>query len=255
MSRERRVVDDRVFLLGLDKLYRKAMWRREASELLRSSRADAKGLGSRLPFGCDPLGQALSEAAPTGWAVETLLERARQVAIETDDFSLAGLAARIQDPVILTAARESMVLHSWVALGFASLSHSRHKYVWAVDRTLARQAKRFIATVNSLFDEELPAPKPSQAESYWQAGKGNGVIGRCVRLGQDDSQAQPRHYHWAIAPGKDGQGEVEAFWDKEPWTTPRFEEKLGMRTPWPRSNRRPTSPSSRPVLKRQPGHP
>jgi hypothetical protein len=39
MATERRVVDDRNFLLGLDKLYRDAMQQFERGELLRCARA------------------------------------------------------------------------------------------------------------------------------------------------------------------------------------------------------------------------
>jgi hypothetical protein len=262
MFRERHIVDDRVFLLGLDKLYRTAIMPHEQEELLYCARVVSEELGlspfegpvegyyletpelteyfklmralksaeeslrSRiwrlsefqrleevassplfgrpedlgylLPVGCDPLSQALSDSIPPNWGVEALVRRAHRVAIETDDYSLVGLAARVHDPVVLTAARESVVLYAWDVLG----ALRPPKYVWAVDKDLARQAGRFVDTFNSLLNEDLPAPKPKHAEQYWQASEDNEVIGRCVRLGMDDSQRPTQHYHWAIAPGE-----------------------------------------------------
>lgn len=290
MSLERRIVDDRVFLLGLDELYRTAMMQHEQDELLDCARAVSEELGlaplegsvegyyietpelteyfhlmralqsaeqslrSRvsslsefrrleevassplfgrpkdqgylLPLGCDPLSQALSDLIPpSNWGVEPLVRLAHRVTIETDDYSLVGLAARIQDPVVLAAARESAVLYAWEVLG--SLRTPKIKYVWAVDKDLARQAERFVDTFNSLFFEDLPAPIPKHAKHYWDASKDNEVIGRCVRLGTDDSQRPIQYYHWAIARGKYGGGEVEEFWDQELWTTARYKKKIG----------------------------
>ena len=45
MTTEQRIVDDRVFLLGLDKFYRDAMKRHERGELLESARRVAQVRG------------------------------------------------------------------------------------------------------------------------------------------------------------------------------------------------------------------
>lgn len=290
MLRERRVVDDRVFLLGLDELYRTAIKRHEAGELLECVRivaaelgcpprqgpvegyyaesprlteyfqlmralqetdaaartrvaglagfnrllqvtsspiyGEAKDTGYLLPSGLDPLSQALEDSAPAFWTVGFLTAQARRVATETDDFSLVGLAAWTGDPLVLTATRESVVLYAMAVLGAALLSREP-RYEWAVDPDLATRAAMFVDAFNSLFHEQLPSPKPANAAIFWQAGEDNEVVGRCVRLGLDDSRSPVRHYHWAIGPGSDGRGEVREFWDQEIWTTDRFQKTLG----------------------------
>lgn len=296
MFRNHKVVDNRVFLLGLDKLYRQAMMGHEADDLLLCARAVSRelglsasqgpvegyyaespflteyfqlvralqnaeaslrprvaessafqrleqvfsapifghpvDLGRLLPQGGDPLSQALDDSPPQDWQVDSLVKEARRVAVEADDLSLVGLAALARDPVILAAARESVVLYAWAVLGAAAMPE-RPKYVWAVDRELAEQAGRFVDSFNSLFDDELPGPEPRNAEAYWHAGERNRVIGRCVRLGMDDSRDPVQHYHWGIAPGEDQRGVVEEFWDRELWTSTRYMEKIGGRPRWP----------------------
>ncbi len=285
-----RVVDNRAFLLGLDGLYRRAMKRHEAGELLRCARAVSGELGLSasqgpvegyyaespdlteyfqlmrtlqsaravlrtrvarspayqrlekvasapifgrpidldclLPRGCDPLSQALSDSRPQDWRIDFLVKNANRVAVEADDYSLVGLAALAQDPVILTATRESAVLYAWPVVGAAL---RQPKYVWTVDRELARQSRRFVDSFNSLFSDDLPSPEPDNAGVYWNAGKDNDVMGRCVRLGMDDTHAPVRHYHWAIAWGKRQRWKVEEFWAEDLWTTTRFRERLGRR--------------------------
>jgi hypothetical protein len=174
MFTERRVVDNKVFLLALDKLYREAMKQQERGELLRCARRVAKALqampadvpvegyyaedqklteyfrliralqeidealaspvasllefqrlldvtsaplhgrpqriGKLLPARRDALSQALHDTFPE-WTVKGLAAAACKTAREIDDISLVGLAARVQDAVVLTAARESVVLY------------------------------------------------------------------------------------------------------------------------------------------------
>ncbi|MBZ5538082.1 MAG: hypothetical protein LAO31_19180 [Acidobacteriia bacterium] len=162
------VVDNRVFLLGLDKLYRDAMKQHERGELSACARDVAAALhvnpadvpvegyyaedqqlteyfrlvralqkvdesrtpavaslrefqrllevtsaslygrpqhkGKLLPVGRDPLSQALLDTQPD-WTVARLTAAAHAAAHQTDDISLVGLAARIQDAVVLTAVR------------------------------------------------------------------------------------------------------------------------------------------------------
>ena len=222
MAVETRVVDDRVFLLGLDGLYRASMKLHERGELLGCARLVAEAIqvlpanvpvegyyseneplteyfrliralqdvdedksvlreggarvpaaagghlhsalygqpihaGKLLPRGRDPLSQALWDVRP--WAVPDLMTAAHRVAVERDDISLVGLAAFVQDPVVLTAVRESVVLYAeMVAMGIEV--EPRYRYEWTVGEELARRAARFVDTFNGLFGgrHELPPP-------------------------------------------------------------------------------------------------
>lgn len=288
MFRERRVVDNRTFLLGLDKLYRDAMKQHERGELLGCARRVATALqvapatvpiegyyaedpqlteyfrlmralqvvaeerrpevasllefqrlqkitaaplygrpqhtGKLLPAGRDALSQALQDTFPE-WTVEKLTAAASAIAQATDDFSLVGLAARVQDAVVLAAARESVVLYAEVMVG-AAQRQRRPKYIWRVDKELAQQARRFINTFNTLFAETLPPPEPGQAESYWQASQNNEILGRCVRLGYNDVLVPVRHYHWAICRQNKDTLKVQEFWHAGVWTTERYRSAL-----------------------------
>jgi len=156
------------------------------------------------------------------WTVGRLTAAAHATAHQTDDISLVGLAARIQDAVVLTAVRESVVLYAEVGSGDALLLHP--EYVWKVDKDLAEHAKRFIDTFNALFGEELPPPEPVQAGRYWNAYDGNEILGRCVRIGHAPPGSP--HYHWAICKGDAGEFAVQEFWHPEVWTTVRYRSAL-----------------------------
>ena len=288
MFKERREVDDRVFLLGLDHLYREAMKSAEVDELLGCARKTASALsiqpksvpvegyytespelteyfrimrtlqdadgsrmdrveglpeyqrlvevtsspifgvstdiGNLLPQGRDALGQALADLAPSNWKLASLVNRAHEVSMESGDFSLVGLAAFAQDPVVLTATRESVVLYALPVAGSARRPRKPY-YVWSVDPELARRASQFVDVVNELLSEDLPTPDAQYADRYWLAAERNDVLGRCVRIGYDG----PSHYHWAIAPGLAGRLQVKDFWDSELWTTARYRSsKLGL---------------------------
>ena len=292
MTEERRIVDDRTFLLGLDKLYRDAMKRHERAELLLCARRVAAALnippetgpvegyyagrsgadrilparprppvsrpgahargrflagvpafarchvvrryigkaiwsGKLLPAGRDALSQALADTQPD-WSGPLLTETAYKAAEEMDDFSLVGLAARVQDPVVLTATRESVVLYAEVMVGSA-LQPQRPKYVWNVNKELAEQAGRFIDAFGTLFGDELPPPDPTQAARYWHACADNEILGRCVRLGYNDAGSPVLQYHWAICYGDDGTLVVQEFWHPEVWTTERYRSALRKR--------------------------
>jgi hypothetical protein len=281
------VVDNRVVLLGLDKLYRDAMKRHERGELLICARAVAAALripaknvvvegyygedpdlteyfrlqrglqdveSSRtpevsglpeyrrllevasapiygrprksnklLPVGRDSLSQALLDTRPS-WTVDSLTALAAALAVDTDDISLVGLAARIEEPVVLAALRESVVLYAeLIALGIPPT----REYAWEVDQDLAKQATRFVDVFNALFDEALPQPSPPNADSYWHAHKDNQVLGRCVRLGYDDTQQPIRHYHWGICLLLPEGLAVQEFWHPDVWTTERYRAALG----------------------------
>lgn len=284
MFTEKRVVNNRVFLLGLDKLYRDAMKRHERGDLLRCARRVAEALRATpadvpvegyyaedaqlteyfrlvralqvvdvratslvdslsefkrllevtsaplygrpqyadklLPTGRDALTEALIATFPN-WTGPSLKAAAYNKALELDEISLVGLAARAQDAVVLTAVRESVVLYAEIVTG-SLLEPPQPQYVWDVDKDLARSARRFIDTFNMLFGEELPPPDPAQAERYWRAYDDNEILGRCVRLGYDDSVSPIRNYHWAICYGANGEFAVQEFWKPEVWTTTRY---------------------------------
>ncbi len=282
-----RIVDNRVFLLGLDKMYRRAMMRHEEDELLTCARRVATVLavspaavpvegyytenkrlteyfllmralqtvpaerapsvaalpeftrllaiassplygipsqqGKLLPAGYDALARALKETAPV-WTVEGLVAAAGSYARATDDFSLAGLAARAGDAVVLAALRESVVLYQLVELGSAMMPRIEEKYVyvWKVDQDLAGQARKFIDTFNELCGEHLPGPDAKEAESYWHACACNEIRGRCVRIGRDTDVSPPQNYHWAIYNSDSETLAVHEFWHPELWTTQRY---------------------------------
>ena len=277
------VVDNRVFLLGLDELYRAAMMQHEKTELLGCARRVSQELGVApstvpvegyyaeepelteyfllmralqevprereraverldefqrllavtsspiygrpqrrmlLPAGRDPLSAALDHENldPSRWTVEILTPLAARLAGESDDYSLVGLAALAEDPVVLTALRESVVLYAEVALAASAMR--RTEFVWLVDPELAARAARFVATFNALVGADLPAPVAANAAHYWGAGRRSDVVGRCVRLGQ--MPLGPPYYHWAIQAGPEGQLAVHEFWDATIWTTQRY---------------------------------
>jgi hypothetical protein len=295
MVTERHVVDNRVFLLGLDHFYREAMKPHERDELLRCAQQTAAALqvkpadvpiegyytedallteyfrlmralqqvdggaapqvsrlkayqrlvevasaplygrpvdnGKLLPAGRDALSQALLDTFPE-WTVAGLTEAAYRAALEADDFSLVGLAARAKDAAVLAALRESVVLYAEVMVGGMP---AKVEYEWAVDPALARQAGRFIAAFKSLFGETLPAAEPHNAGRYWSAHHDNSIPGRCVRLGVDDSTRPVRHYHWGICRSVENTMTVQAFWKPDVWTTERYRATLrsGYRCPEP----------------------
>jgi hypothetical protein len=283
MKTERRVVNNRVFLFGLDELYREAMKRHERDELLRCARETASSLSvapsdvpiegyysedaglteyfrlvralqlvpkdresevaslgsfKRLkevtespifgrPFngdslfsvGQDALSVALKKTFPE-WTVENLTNAAYECAAESSDFSLVALAALSRDAVVLAALRESVVLYA-MAVGGSAI-RSDPEYVWEVDEVIQRRATQFVDTFNNLFGEHLPRPAPEMARVYWAASHEWKVIGRCVRIGFDDSVRPTRHYHWAIDTDARFRLFVEEFWDTRIWTTAQY---------------------------------
>jgi len=282
------VIDNRVFLLGLDELYRRAMKGVEIFELLpcarevavtlrvapatgpvegyytedprlteyfqlmRALHAEPNGRAPEveklhayerlyevtssplfgrprdedqlLPTGQDPLTEALEETPRSDLTIARVTARAEQAARDMDDYSLVGLAARTKDAVVLTALRESVVLYARVAyLGMAPGGMARQVYEWHVDPELAKQANRFIRAFNTLCPTDRPLPEAAakNARIFWSACDVMGIVGRCVRIGYDDTVVPMMHYHWALKrPG--AQLEVEEFWAPEIWTTERY---------------------------------
>lgn len=281
-----RVVDNRVFLLGLDDLYRERMKRHESTELLACARAvaaklgvapadvpiegyytETKGLteyfrllrglqaidrkydarvsstrefqrllsvasaplygrpvedGRLLPVCRDPLAQAMLDIATetdvSRWTLDNLLEVAHRVAIQSDDFSLVGLASVARDRVMLAALRESVALYDERSRLSREPAHPPIPvYVWRVSDELTRRGARFVVSFNELFDDDLPEPVAENADLFFEAADKKNIIGRCICIGET---TQPeRFYHWGIRRGADGEATVEEFWDTKLWTT------------------------------------
>jgi hypothetical protein len=283
MKPDRFIVTNRVFLFGLDELYREAMKRHERGELLRCARETAGALSvaaadvpiegyygedeqlteyfrlvrslqqvpkgrtsevaglagfqrlkqvteSRIfgppfhgPFllcvGQDALSVALKRTYPA-WTVENLTNAAYACAAASSDFSLVALAALSRDAVVLAALRESVVLYAMAVGGSANWSDP--EYVWEVDEVIQQRAAQFVETFNKLFNERLPQPVPENAKAFWRASSEWRVLGRCVRIGFDDSVPPVRHYHWAIDTDAQHRLVVNEFWDTEIWTSARY---------------------------------
>ena len=100
-----------------------------------------------LPLGGDPLYRALEETKPH-WTILGLVAAAARIARSTDDVSLAGLAARAEDPVALAALRESVVLYEGRSI-FSK--EPLRTFVWQVSEELAGAARRFIESFNALL--------------------------------------------------------------------------------------------------------
>jgi hypothetical protein len=282
MKADLRVVNNRVFLLGLDELYREAMKRHERDELLRCAKETASALsvapaevpiegyytedeqlteyfrliralqhvprglesevadlvsfrrlrqvtessifgppfnGFLLSVGEDTLSVALKKTFPE-WTVKNITDTAYACASASSDFSLVALAALSRDAVVLAALRESVVLYAMAVGG--SAMRNEPEYVWEVDEIIRQRAVKFVETFNNLFGERLPYPSPANADDYWMASSAWKVIGRCVRIGFDDSVRPVRQYHWAIDRDAKYRPIVKEFWDTEIWTTARY---------------------------------
>jgi len=288
-----RLVDNRVFLLGLDALYRSAMKRNEGFELLRCAREVAWSLhvkpadvpvegyyaedehlteyfrllralqeepNSRvaaverlpayqrlyevtssplygrprnedklLPVGHDAVSRALQNLAPH-WTIPTVIPAAEQAARAMDDYSLVGLAARTQDPVVLAALRESVVLYAQAMM--LGMVLEPPVVEWRVDEELASQANRFIEAFHALFPQgrRLPAATAENAATYWDACDEKAIVGRCVRVGYDDTRNPVMHYHCGINKSQ-GPLEVEEFWAPDIRTTARYRQERAYQTP------------------------
>lgn len=174
--------------------------------------------GRLLPAATDALGEALEDVAPD-WTVARLLPAARTAALKMDDYSLVGLAARVEDAVLLTALRESVVLYAALkVLGVPTPP----TFDWKVTPELAAQANRFVQGFNALVPEALPAVIPENARHFYDPDRPfANVVGRCVRIGI--SPVSPvRHYHWAICQARHSELRVQEFWSDELWTTQRY---------------------------------
>jgi hypothetical protein len=294
MRTEKRVVDNRVFLVGLDQLYRSAMKTHERGELLKFAKQVADDLsiapanvpvegyytedeslttyfryvralqvvsiereseirhdlayrrirevtespifgvpldtGQLLNQGQDALFNALL-ATRNDWNVDAITLHAYESASASGEYSLVALAALAQDPIVLAALRESVVLYAAV---FARGRAPTPKYQWTVDPILEQRARQFVDEFNCLFSETLPRPCRKNASAFWDACDLHGLLGRCVRIGIDDSTAPAKNYHWIIDHDESGQLAVSDFWDTDLWTTTRYREHKGYRD-WDRN--------------------
>ncbi|RPH99197.1 MAG: hypothetical protein EHM72_11805 [Calditrichaeota bacterium] len=177
-----------------------------------------------LPLIKDPLTIALEKTFPD-WTVPNLTASAHAIAREGQDISLVGLGAWMKNEVILAALRESIVLYAGFFLG-AAKHPPKPRYIWHVDKELVERANLFIITFNRLMKEKIPRADPQNAQAYWEAGDQNFIIGRCVRLGGDDSVSPTRYYHWAIRRSHGNALMVHDFWHHEVWTTERYQSAL-----------------------------
>jgi hypothetical protein len=182
-----------------------------------------------LPVGHDAFSEALQKLAPH-WTIPTLTAAAEEAAGGMDDYSLVGLAARAQDPVVLAALRESVVLYAETM--FAGMSVQPPIFEWRVDAELADQANRFIHAFHALFPQgaRLPAATAENAGAFSGGFNVKKIVGRCVRVGYDDTRDPVMHYHWGITQSQEGL-EVEEFWAPEIWTTERYRRDRAYHTP------------------------
>lgn len=189
--------------------------------------------GKLLPQGRDPLSQAMDDTKETGWESQKIIGRAYEVAMETDDISLVGLAVRIKDSVVITALRESVILYAEkMELGY--IQGPPVEYIWKVDDEFAEVANRFIEEFNKILPKDsylsngIPKAEYQNAEQFYSAHQDDEILGRCANLGYDRST--PRlHYHWAITQQND-QFMLDEFWSPKLWTTDEYrtkQEELG----------------------------
>jgi hypothetical protein len=291
---EKCIVTDRVFVLGLDGLYREDMRKQETHILLPCARAVLRALrlkpcegpvegyysespelaeyfravralqpvdpvrlqevrhmpafqrlfttcsarlfGSRqiepgfLGTRRDSLSEALT-AGPDSWNLNTLLREAARASVVYDDYSLAGLASRLQDAVCLTALRESVVLYAELVIMADDINDLLRDriYEWDLSPELSENAARFIDDYNGLFQSHLPAARAENARAYDESYAGNDPACRCVRIGTDPLASPPRHYHWKIDTTRGGEYTACDFLSEEIWTTSSYRASMNAR--------------------------
>jgi hypothetical protein len=201
----------------------------EYQRLLEFASSPHLGLPTRgnglLPVARDSLSAALLATRPD-WSVPKLVEAAAREAESSNDFSLVGMAARMRDPVLLAAVRETVVLYAEVALAIGLPDQREPAYVWRVSPALVELAQRFVSTANAALHAQIPIPEPASAEAYWAAFSRNEIVGRCVRIGYDEHDKRQQHYHWAIRQQGDVL-QVHDFWDLRHWTTTMYRQVHG----------------------------
>ncbi len=181
--------------------------------------------GTRLlPTSADSLTRAMRDLFPH-WTLDALVDRAFERAVQDDDCSLVGLAARARNPIVLASLAESVVLYREAA-AMASLRPPQPVYEWRVHEELERAAQHFVSEFHALFGHSLPEPGADNAAAYWHAAADSDPVGRCVRIGSDDTVDPVRHYHWGVFTNRFGKTAVAEFWSTELWTTERYRAAL-----------------------------
>jgi len=99
-----------------------------------------------LPQGRDPLSRALLETPINQWTPNTLTNTAYEIAMESGDISLIGLAARLKDSILITALRETVILYAQKEIG--SLG-PKLEFIWRVENEFAEIANQFIEEFNN----------------------------------------------------------------------------------------------------------
>ena len=183
-----RVVDNRVFLLGLDDLYRERMKRHESTELLACARAVAAKLGV-----------APADVPIEGYYTETkgLREYFRLLR------GLQAIDRKYDARVSSTREFQRLLSVASAPLYGRPVEDGR---LLPVCRDPLAQAMLDIATETDV-----------NADLFFEAADKKNIIGRCICIGET---TQPeRFYHWGIRRGADGEATVEEFWDTKLWTT------------------------------------
>lgn len=184
--------------------------------------------GSLLPQGRDPLSQALLDTKDFSWNAQNIVDRAYEVVMDSDDISLVGLAVRIQDPIVITALRESVILYA-ERMEMGRYQGPKIEYIWKVDDEFAKITNRFIEEFNSLFPKDsylsrgITKAEAQNAERFYSGYAGSIIAGRCVNLGYDRSPSK-QFYHWAITKQNDELA-LDEFWDTKLWTTDNYRSK------------------------------
>jgi hypothetical protein len=176
-----------------------------------------------LPRRLDPLYYALQNIPVSKWDVESITTEAHSISIDSDDISLVGIAASINDSVVLAALRESVALYGTVAAGCAIIP-PKIIYKWNVDSKLQSKVNRFINIFNELSSGNIKEASPENVEYYYEASDENEIFGRCIYIGYDDTKIPIERYHWAIK-CEAGNAIVDDFWSEELWTTKRYQDE------------------------------
>jgi hypothetical protein len=176
-----------------------------------------------LPQRLDPLFYALQNIPVNRWSVESITSEAQSISMDNDDISLVGIAASINDSVVLAALRESVALYGAVAAGCAMIP-PKIVYKWDVDSELQCKVNRFIKIFNELSSGNIKEANPENVEYFYEAFEGNEIVGRCIYIGYDDTKKPVEKYHWAIK-YEGGKVIVDDFWSEELWTTERYQDE------------------------------
>ena len=173
-----------------------------------------------FPQRFDAFTSALAETPVTEWSIPSLTNKAYKIALKENDCSLTGLAASIQDALVLTAFRESTALYAYHLIGGVSDELPTYEYKWQVDPELASKANQFIDAFNKLTHNTLKPAQSEHAEYFYNAYISNHstLKMRCIRIGSNDSVEPMQHYHWVID-YTDGQYSVKDIWSSTIWTT------------------------------------